>query len=213
MKLLLTSTGLSNPAIQNAFLDLTRNFKTKELKIALITTAANTPSEKEKIKNNLEQLKNLNIEAKNILEINIADGQSVQQLNHCQVMFVCGGNTFYLLQQLRTTGFDQIIKNFVKNNGIFIGVSAGSIVVTPNISVANIEPADPNEVNLTDFTGLSLIDFEVSPHVPEYVSYEAMDQYSQQTKNKIITIDHDCAVLVNNNQTSIIGPGQRRFYN
>ncbi|MCC6711102.1 MAG: Type 1 glutamine amidotransferase-like domain-containing protein [Candidatus Pacebacteria bacterium] len=213
MKLLLTSTGLSNPAIQNTFLDLTRDFKTKELKIALITTAANTPSEKEKIKNNLEQLKNLNIDAKNILEINIADGQSVQQLNHCQVMFVCGGNTFYLLHQLRTTGFDQVIKNFVQNNGVFVGVSAGSIVVTPDISVANIEPADPNEVNMTDFTGLSLINFEVSPHVPEYVSYEAMDEYSQQTKNKIITIDHDCAVLVSNNQTSIVGPGQRRFYN
>jgi dipeptidase E len=213
MKLLLTSTGLTNPAIQNTFLDLTRNFKASELKVALITTAANTPSEKEKINNNLEQLKALKIQEKNIIEIDISSGQSIQQVNHCQVMFVCGGNTFYLLHKLRETGFDQVIKNFINRDGVFVGVSAGSIVVTPDISVASIEPADPNEVNMTDFTGLSLTDFEVSPHVPEYVSYEAMAKYSQQTKNKIIAIDHHSAVLVSDNQPTVVGPGRRKFYN
>ena len=213
MRLLLTSTGLSNSAIQAAFLDLVKSFEIENLKVALITTAATTKEEKEKIKNNRKQLNDININDKNIVEIDIEDEKSVAEIHNCQVLFVCGGNTFYLLHTMRSCGFGTIIEDFLQKKGIYVGVSAGSIVVTPNISVAGIEPADPNEVNMTDFKGLSIIDFEVSPHVPEHVSYESMDHYSKEAKNKVIAIDHVCAVMVTDQEISFVGDGRRRIYN
>lgn len=75
---------------------------------------------------------------------------------------VGGGNTYYLLSQARKSGFDQIVKNLVANGLIYIGSSAGSLLVGPNIETSLDDPKTVPE--LTDYTGLDLIDVAVRPH-------------------------------------------------
>jgi dipeptidase E len=96
---------------------------------------------------------------------------------------------------------------------VYVGVSAGSIIITPNISIAEVEPADPNNVGLTNLTGLNIVDFEVSPHVPEMVSYENVEIYSKTTKNKIYAIDHNSAVLVRDAKIEMVGNVVSKIYN
>ena len=88
-------------------------------------------------------------------------------------LYIQGGNTFHLLDQMRRSGADRIIPDLVAGHGtVYCGVSAGSIVAGPEIGIAGWGPDwDRNEVGLTDLTGLRLVPFLLSPHyVPEDAS-------------------------------------------
>src|SRR3989339_786796 len=67
-----------------------------------------------------------------------------------------------IFKKIRESGFDKVIKKFVALGKLYFGVSAGSILVCPNIEIA--KPFDENDINLTDLTGLNLVDFVISPH-------------------------------------------------
>ena len=87
----------------------------------------------------------------------------IQKLDLANILMITGGNTFKLLKNLRDSGFDRAIENFwQKDNIVIAGFSAGALVLTPSVEIAKF--CDPNEVNLTNLTGLGLTDFEVWPH-------------------------------------------------
>lgn len=75
---------------------------------------------------------------------------------------VGGGNTYYLLSQVRKSGFDKIVDIFIKKGLIYIGSSAGSLLAGPNIETSLDDPKTVPE--LTDYTGLNLLDVAVRPH-------------------------------------------------
>jgi len=73
-----------------------------------------------------------------------------------------GGNVYYLLFQVRKSGFDRVIQEFVKNNLVYIGASAGSMLVGSTIETSLDDPAIVPE--LTDYKGLRLVDVAIRPH-------------------------------------------------
>ncbi len=83
-------------------------------------------------------------------------------ISQCDIIYVSGGNTFYLLNELRKSRVWQAIKNAVKAGKIYIGESAGAVVAAPDTRYAT--PIDENSVNVSDFTGLNLVDFFIVPH-------------------------------------------------
>ncbi|OSQ26369.1 hypothetical protein CCON61_00155 [Campylobacter concisus] len=83
-------------------------------------------------------------------------------ISQCDIIYISGGNTFYLLNELRKSRVWQAIKNAVKAGKIYIGESAGAIVAAPDTRYAT--PMDENSPNMSDFTGLNLVDFCVVPH-------------------------------------------------
>ncbi len=126
----------------------------------------------------------------------------------CSVLFVAGGNTFYLLQQVRESGFDKVIKKLVDTSVVYVGSSAGSLLVTPTIAIAGVEPGDENIPGLTDLTALGLVDFEISPHTPEVMSRESNQKYRETSINSLYEIDNQSAVCVENDQVTIVGTGK-----
>lgn len=193
MKMLLTSTGLSNQSIVDAFISLVGK-RVEEIKVAFVPTAAINESEKKYVEISKKELLGLGIKDKNIVVIDVDDGYSVQRIKECDAMYVCGGNTFYLLNEIRKHGLGEVLKIFLERGGVYVGVSAGSIVVTPSIAVAEVEPADENEVGLANLNGLGLVDFEVCPHVPEIVLRKDFEGYSRLAKNKVYALDHKTAL-------------------
>lgn len=81
-------------------------------------------------------------------------------------IFLGGGNTFYLLKSLRERRLLDKLRAFVARGGVLMGLSAGSIVLTPNVSTALVPSleADDNDVGITNFRALGLVPFEFSPH-------------------------------------------------
>lgn len=90
------------------------------------------------------------------------DNKILATINECDIIYVSGGNTFYLLNELRKSCAAQAIKNAVKAGKIYIGESAGAIVASPDTRYATL--MDENSAKTSDFTGLNLVDFCVVPH-------------------------------------------------
>lgn len=99
------------------------------------------------------------------LEISTASTDEIERkIKNNDFIYVTGGNTFFLLQELKRTGADKLILSEVENGKVYIGESAGSIVTSNNIEYVedmdNIEKAP----NLKEYRGLGLIDFYPIPH-------------------------------------------------
>lgn len=206
MKLLLTSGGLANKSIIKALQELViKPFS--ELKIAFIPTAANIEEDKSYVKEDLNSLKQLGF--KNIKEFDIAN-KSLDKIektfNDADIIWFTGGNTFYLLDQFKKTKLDKNINEFLINK-VYVGVSAGSIITTPNILTAFIEPSDTNSVNLKNFNSLNLVNFEISPHTNSYVPFENVIKYSQKSKNSVYAIDDNSAIEIDGDKLEVISEG------
>lgn len=192
MKLLLTSTGFASQSIGDKFLELAGK-KAGQAKVVLVPTAARTKEELGYVQESKQELLDLGILPENIGVLELDKPVSPSEVDGFDAMYVCGGNTFYIMQKVRENGFDQAIKKFVADGKLYFGVSAGSILVCPDISIAG--PWDENDVGLKDMSGLGLVDFIVSPHyVPE--EKEMVDGFAEKLKHEIIRLTDDQALLV-----------------
>src|SRR3989344_8018960 len=154
-KLLLTSSGFSNSKIGEEFLKLLDKNPT-DVKVLFIPTASEYKLENGEemfyVKESEKELIGLGISKENIFWLDVKDTPMAGDVQSYDVMYVCGGNTFYLMDKLRKTGFDKKITDFVNSGKVYVGVSAGSVIAGPDISIAS--PFDPNDVDLKDMKGL-----------------------------------------------------------
>lgn len=202
MKLLLTSAGITNQSIYDALV----TFTGAAPKVAFILTAKNNrevPAEVA-MENQTGQLDNWGIKYEPVDPSNDKDWK--RKLDDYDVIMIGGGNTFHLLNESRITGFDNWVKSH-KDDKVFVGTSAGSILMTPSIAVAAVDEGDENTPGISNLTGLGLIDFEVSPHTPEDVSVKGNLAFSKNTQRRILMIDNQSAVRVIDNEISIISEG------
>ena len=72
------------------------------------------------------------------------------------IMYITGGKTPYLAQRVRDAGFDKIIRAFIAANKVYVGMSAGSMLLTPHFN--HDDPENP------DFAGLGILHAYVSVH-------------------------------------------------
>ena len=84
--------------------------------------------------------------------------------NSADIIYFTGGNSFFLLEQLRRKGVDKLLKEELNKGKLFIGESAGAIVCAPDIKYIEMMDEKPGDYSLTDDGGLSLINFYVLPH-------------------------------------------------
>jgi len=83
-----------------------------------------------------------------------------QVLQDCDCIYISGGNTFFLMQELRRTGTDKLIVEQVEKGKPCIGESAGAMIFSPNIEYAkDMDDHLLNTSNFVDFTGLGIVDF------------------------------------------------------
>ena len=113
MKLLLTSAGFENPNIGKEFLKLVDK-PANEIKILFIPTAARSKEEQDYANKSKQELYDLGINYDNI-KIYYINNQSMSEseIYDFDAIYVCGGNTFFLLKQLKETRV--LIKNDFQN--------------------------------------------------------------------------------------------------
>ena len=49
------------------------------------------------------------------------------------MVYLCGGDTTYLLERVNNTGFNATLMEYIKQDGMVIGVSAGSLLFANNL--------------------------------------------------------------------------------
>lgn len=208
MKLLLTSDGIK-PSFEKEFFALL-NKKTSDISVSFITTAAygeeDNPIWLQDWKNQLlalgiKKIEDLDLKDKTPEDLEIA-------LNNKDIIFVSGGNTFCLLYWVKKSGFGNIVKKLIKKGVLYVGVSAGSIIMCPTIETAFWEPPDINRVGLTDFSGLNLVNFLITPHFEEKYRQMFKDN-AKNSKYPVIALTNQQAILVTENGYKIIGEGKK----
>lgn len=99
------------------------------------------------------------------LEISTATTEDINsKLRGNDYIYVTGGNTFFLLQELKRTGADKIMIEEVNAGKLYIGESAGAIVTASNIEYVKGMDNVKKAPDLVDFTALGLVEFCVVPH-------------------------------------------------
>ena len=72
-----------------------------------------------------------------------------QKLHDSNILIISGGNVYQLLLNLRQSGFDKEILKFCQSpNVIVAGYSAGAVVLSPTIEVANSEHPCPEKYHV-----------------------------------------------------------------
>ncbi len=100
------------------------------------------------------------------LDVVRADRATVDhEISHADLIFIDGGNTFFLLQELRRSGADHAIKKAVRAGVPYVGVSAGAVIAGPTITPIGLMDDERKAGGLEDHRGLNLVDFMVVPHL------------------------------------------------
>ena len=103
------------------------------------------------------------------LEITTASPDKILEvLNRNDYIFVSGGNTFYLLQELRRKGADALITEQIRAGKLYIGTSAGSVILCPDIEFVKEMDHNHTAPELQSFTGLNIVDFYILPHYLDF---------------------------------------------
>jgi dipeptidase E len=211
MKLLLTSAGITNKSIANALEELVGK-PADQTRIGFIPTADNIEAgSKEFLLGQYDNLRRYGYSWIDIIDPSSAGVDWLSRLEKVDLVFISGGNTFHLLDQTRRSGLGDWLREMVDRK-VYVGVSAGSIILTPNIAIASVDDGDENLVGLTDLNGLSIVDFEISPHTPEWVSYEANNEYAKDITNRLYMIDDETAVKVVDGIEEVVSEGEWRLH-
>jgi len=173
-KLLLTSSGLDNKKVNDEFLKLLPK-QIREIKVLLVF-GVKTEEEMFYVRESKEELVELGILNENILEANINNNLNLEKFRDYEIIYFCGGNTYYLLDRIRKTKFDKLIKESVNEGKLYLGVSAGSIIAGENIDIAGWgSEGDKNEVELKDLSGLEFTNISIFPHYKDELKKEVED--------------------------------------
>ena len=186
-KLFLSSRGLV-PEIRKNFLEFLVNDPSR-VKVAFIATAAGPDGAlKPYIKEAIDQIK---YEGMEVVEVDLKaenDSSLLHKLSGCDVIWMNGGNSFYLMYWIRKSGFDKIIDQLLDNGKIYFGVSAGSYVACPTIEAASWKHADSDIVGLKDLTGLSLVPFLIGAHFDREKYHQCVIEGVKKTKLPVVAL-------------------------
>lgn len=87
-----------------------------------------------------------------------------KDLNRADIIYVSGGNTFYMLQESQKTGFVDYVRQRVNSGTPYIGTSAGSIIAGPDIYPTHTIDNVGKAPDLKGYEGYGLIDVVIFPH-------------------------------------------------
>jgi dipeptidase E len=205
--LLLTSAGMQmkdeiRKLLQKPAYDITVGF---------ITTAAKPEEDLEYLKRDWNIMKDemgFNVE-----EIDIegkTEKEVMKLLQLKDIIFVEGGNTFYLLKAMRACKFEKVIRKLLKLGKVYIGVSAGTIVAGKTIRTASWY-GDKNLVGLRNLRGLNLVPFDIFVHYnrkPDAAEIIRKKMPLKWARKKLKIITDDQAVLVQAREVLLIGGGE-----
>ena len=212
MKLLLTSGGIRNSKLADALKELVGKTPS-DTKIAFIPTAANVEEgNKDWFVNQFLMLWRYGYSWIDVVDPSAANVNDwKERLAAADVIFVSGGNTFHLLEQARSSGLMDWLKENIESK-VYVGSSAGSIIATPTIAVGGVQQVDRNINNLQDLEGLGFVNFEFMPHALRMFSEQIMQEYAKSSKYPVYAADDTTAVKVVDGKAEVVSEVYWRLY-
>jgi dipeptidase E len=137
----------------------------------------------------------------------------LKTLGRVDALFVGGGNTYALLDRVRSSGLLDAIQERARGGMPYAGASAGANLAGPTILTTN----DWNVVALTHFGALHLVPFNINPHYKDSdpamapgseTREDRIREYHARNKNAVVGIEEETMVRVDDGVATVLG--QRR---
>lgn len=162
--IILTSNGFINSSPRSKEID--ELFKTiangkKVMILGNATLGGSNASQREPVKSNFE---NVGAKKVDIIDIN---KENLNDILEYEVIYAIGGDPRYLLDLVATTNVKEILKQFLKSGGIYIGESAGSMILGNNLKwVWEVKKGTKPkyDIELPSYKGLGIVNINFFPH-------------------------------------------------
>ena len=172
MKLLLTSGGVTNASIRDALVDLLGKPIAESSALCIPTALYGHPWRGPGVEawrfisgNSQNPMVDLGWMSVGVLELtalpSIDEDRWVPLVRETDVLLVGGGDVLYLCHWLRESGLADLLGSL--DETVWVGLSAGSMVLTPEVGADFIQWRPPTG----DDNTLGLVDFSICPHLAQ----------------------------------------------
>ncbi len=220
MKLLLTSAGIKNPSIHKALLDLLDK-PIEESNALGITTASYAhpmagPGRAWSFisgQGSQTPMCELGWKSVGVLELTalptLSESLWVPWVQKTDVLLVNGGDTLYLNYWMQESGLADLLPSL---NLVYVGLSAGSMVMTPRIGKEFVIWTPPTGGDDT----LGLVDFTIFPHVdnvdlPDNTMANA-ERWAAGMSVPAYAIDDQTAIQVTDEGVKVVSEGNWKLF-
>lgn len=121
------------------------------------------------------------------------------------VVYGAGGNTFALNYALHHSGQDKNLKKFIENGGLYIGESAGALIIGKSIKKFDAVD-DEKSVPKVYGQGIGVLDVIIAPHAdsPDYQEQVARTiEYYRSAGEEVVVLNDNQAFVVDGEKTFI----------
>ena len=203
MKLYLTSYAMTTMAkiIEHEGRDLAKK------KAIFIPTAGDPYNNRDFVEADRIALEKYGLDVVEMDVKNRSEEEIRKAIDGTDIVLVAGGNTFYLMEKLKKSGADKVIKEFIEKGGMYIGSSAGSIICCPTIEGAE-EFDDPSLApKLDNFDGMGIFKDVIIPHTQKKKYFERIKKTTEKLKSKgykIYQLTDDNVLFFDGNSSVIL---------
>jgi dipeptidase E len=140
----------------------------------------------------------------------IDEGRWVPWVKETDVLLVNGGDALYLGHWMKQSGIAELLPSLRET--IYVGFSAGSMVLTPRIG----EDFVGWKPSTGDDSTLGIVNFSIFPHVdhpdlPENTMAEA-ERWAASIEGPAYAIDDDTAIKVADGNIEVVSEGHWRLF-
>lgn len=218
MKLLLTSGGVTNESIREALVDLLGKAIAEATALCIPTAQWGHPvcgpvSVRGFVSGTPPWggLTSLGWKSLGVLELtalpSIGDERWVPWVREADVLLVDGGDATYLCHWMRQSGLADLVAPLPDT--VWVGVSAGSMVLTPRIGPAFVQwPAAPDDKTL------GLVDFSIFPHLDVFPDNSLADaeRWAAAIGGPAYAIDDQTAIAVVGDRVEVVSEGNWKHF-
>lgn len=217
MKLLLTSGGVQNPSIRDALIDLLGKPIAESSALCIPTAEWGHPhctpgSAWRFIAGQSPALMSeLGWKSLGVLELtalpSIGKERWVPWVQTADVLLVDGGDATYLCHWMRQSGLADLLPSLP--DLVWVGVSAGSMVMTPRIGAEFVSWAAA-----PDDRTLGLVDFSIFPHLNAFPTNTLADaeRWAAGINHPAYAIDEQTAIKVVDGAVEVISEGYWKLF-
>ncbi len=221
MKLLLTSAGIKNPSISDALVELLGKPIADADALCIPTASYGHPmagpgrawdfiSGREPNTPMCE----LGWKSMGVLELtalpSLDQDRWISWVRGADVLLVNGGDALYLAHWMKESGLADLLPSLPEL--VWVGLSAGSMVMTPRIGEDFVQWRSPTGDDAT----LGFVDFSICPHVngddqPGNTMAEA-ESWAADIAGPAYAIDDETAIRVSDDAVEVVSEGSWRFF-
>jgi dipeptidase E len=220
LKLLLTSGGITNPSIHDALLDLLDR-PIAECRALCIPTAqwGHPRCGPESVRGFVVGgppwlMTDMGWKSVGLLELtalpSIGAERWVPWVREADVLLVDGGEATYLCHWMRQSGLADLLPSLPDK--VWVGLSAGSMVMTPRIGEDFVSWKPPTGGDST----LGIVDFSIFPHLGHELmpdnTMEAAERWAADLGGPAYAMDDQSAITVVDGTVEVVSEGQWRHF-